>query len=170
MKELTIKIPTYDDVKKWLEIAKFKLLGGFRCSECNNKMFFDRISVESEIDGKRFIFEDHAYNQLPRCTSCISKEIAKNENEIFTELHKCDWCGEEKATVTFFNNHKHINIKTNFIFGGNWWNGHYICKDCMVIGLEKAKGSETSSFLVYDKKTSKMYPRNRLGLLKNHNS
>ncbi len=166
MKEVTIKIPTKPEFKRWWEITKFKALGGFVCSECGTKMFFDNIEITSTVKGKRFLFHDWCFKTPLRCPHCIQKEIDANASRIFTELHKCDWCGENHPTVTFFNFHEYEDIKTHFTIGSQWWNGHYICQSCMHEGLENGVENMGSSIHHWDKKTGKTYPANRLGILK----
>lgn len=166
MKEIMIKIPTKPEFKRWWEIIKFKLNGGFSCSQCNTKMFFDDVHITSKIKGDRFLFQDHSWKKPLKCPACIQKEIDENVDKIFTELHDCDWCGEKKPTVTFFNMHDHNDINTSFTFGKNHWNGHYICAECMHEGLEGGLENMTSSVYSWDNKDKKTYPQNRLGLLK----
>jgi hypothetical protein len=164
MKQIVIKIPTKPEFKKWWEILKFKLLGGFVCDGCGVRMFFDAIELDVMVCGKKLIFNTHNKNKL--CPHCVQKEIANNAKIVFTESHRCDWCGAEKPTVTFFNLHHHDNIKTNFTFGSSWWNGHYICETCLSQGLDHGVDKMKSSISVFDEKTKKMLYKNRLGLLK----
>ena len=166
MKEIKIQIPTKPEFKRWWEIVKFKFHGGFVCSECGVKMFFDDVQVESTVHGKRFMFHDHNFRNPPRCPHCIQKEIDENAKWIFTEKHSCDWCGEKHPTVTFFNCHKHEHIKTNFTFGSSWWNGHYICNSCMHTGLSVGTAGMKSSIYGWDAKKKLSLPQNRLGMLK----
>ena len=166
MKEFKIKIPTMPEFKRWWEIVKFKFNGGFVCSECKTRMFFDQVHIETNVNGKKFMFNDNSYKQPIRCPKCIQKEIDENQKWIFTEKHICDWCDTNKPTVTFFNCHNHKHIKTNFTFGSSWWNGHYICYDCLQCGLDDGLKNMKSSVFAFDKQNLKLSSQNRLGMLK----
>lgn len=165
MKEIVIKIPTKPEFKRWWEIAKFKLRGGFVCAQCGAKMFFDQVQIETKVHGKTLIFHDMNLKAPIRCPHCIQKEIDQNAEYVFTEQHTCDWCGENHPTVTFYNFHNHEHIHTRFTFGSGWWNGHYICQNCLHIGLEDGIKNMKSSYYGWDAKTKRSLPQNRLGMM-----
>jgi len=164
MKELVIKYPDKRDFKKWWEIFRFKVTGGFTCPGCGSKMHFDNLQFEGDINGKRFMFSDHVFHN-GLCGHCMQDKINYSADKIFLENgdSTCDWCEEVKPTVSWFGNTK-TGISASF--GTNSWNGQHICQDCLNKGFDSGKDNTTSSIFNIDKKTGKSGPINRLGIVK----
>jgi len=162
MKELTLKIPTKPEFKRWWEIVKFKAHGGFKCLGCGLPTFFDKIDISHRYKDKRFLFGSH--NNSNYCTSCVQKEIDDNHAKIFVETKSCDWCNSDDPTVHYYNFHPTDGVRVNFTLGMNSWNSANICQSCMHGALEAAKGNEESSILTT--KNGKLVSVNSLGLSK----
>ena len=125
MKEIVIKIPQRQDFKRWFDILVYKLRGGFKCKSCGAKMPFKHVQLETTIEGKRLILENHNSNICPDCTV---DELIKHEDIVFKNQCECDWCHQDKITMSY----TYIKDPNIFVtFGSNYWNGHYICKDCL---------------------------------------
>lgn len=165
MKEITIKIPTKYDIKRWFEIIKFKINGGFKCTECSQRLFFNSVRIEKfSVHGEKFLF--HNYSKKLLCPSCIQKEINQNADKIFNKKETCDWCKEKKLTTAIISKLDYPELNLDIRFGSRWWNGHYICQDCMNEGLDDSVKNMVSGILQCDEKANKYRYVNSLGMMK----
>lgn len=162
MKEITLKIPTKPEFKRWWEIIKFKVRGGFVCEGCGSKTFFDQVEISHTYKDKGFLFGTHNWGEN-YCTSCVQQEIDDNATHIFIEHKNCDWCESGTPTVHFYNYHPTDDVRVKFTFGMNSWNSANICQPCMHWALEEGKGHESSSMYKMTKGGNSK-PYNRLGL------
>ena len=123
-------------------------------SGCGNKMFFDHV----QLNANNFLFENTTKNM---CVDCTVDDINDNADKIFKSDHKCDWCNEEKPTVSWMHP---IDMKGDILFGKQWWNGFHICQNCITENIIKHKDTQTSSIMKINK-NGKMRPVNSLGLM-----
>lgn len=156
MKELKISIPEREDFTRWFKILRFKLTGGFSCTKCGAKDDFNHVRFYSHVHDKRLM----VYNGTKGiCAECTRKELNDKADVVFTENDcKCDWCKKHKATASF---PRDKSLESSVHFGGQWWNGHHICQECMNIGFD----SREPNYSDYRKhENGEMFQRNELGL------
>jgi len=156
MRQIKIEIPEKRDFIRWAKIAQFKLTGGFSCTKCGSKSNFNTVQFDSEIHGKRLIFQNSTQGICPECTK---KELNEKADVVFTEDNcTCDWCKESKPTMSF---PRDETLESSVHFGAQWWNGHHMCQDCMNIGFDN-RGPTHSS--VFKHEHGKTFMKNELGL------
>jgi len=156
MKHFKISIPEKRDFERWFKILKFKVTGGFSCTDCGAKTKFDHVHFEADINGKRFMLENHNAGQCPECTKDELNEYAVKVYNIKTV--ECNWCKEVKPTTTWL---RDPDIKSRICFGEHWWNGHHICQDCMNEGFVR-RGETFSS--ITNRINGQTYYINELGI------
>ena len=156
MKEIKIQIPQGKDFMRWYEILHFKLTGGFSCTKCGAKDDFNHVNFESTVYKKRLLIRNGAAGI---CADCTRDELNKKADIVFTENDcKCDWCKESKATASF---PRHEDLESVLYIGGQWWNGHHICRSCMNLGFAN-RGPNTNNVIKHE--DGQMYYENELGL------
>ncbi len=156
MKEITIKIPTKEDIVKWKDILLFKIRGGFKCKKCHKKTNFRKTHIRTTINDKPFMLMNHTPDI---CLSCTINELNEKSRTVFSIDHTCDWCNNHKKTTSFI---KYDDVESFVTFGSQWWNGYYICQDCINEILLKNVEELSSKFKEIN---GRLYPVNELGLI-----
>lgn len=166
------------DIKKGFEIVKFKVNGGFKCTKCNSKHFYDSIEFEHKHLPKekhttirhqeRFMASIHSFEAGFICLDCCTEIVKEHIDEVFSTetFHydpngKCDWCDTKTETVQGVLSPGELSMT----FGQQWWNGFQICRGCLIHGLQQGNNYLKSSIQHIDKDTQKWHSMNRLGMI-----
>jgi len=129
----------------------------FHCAGCGKEISFKNPQYEYTAVGKNRVIL-HGYVNEPLCNHCYAKRIELWFNTPLDQLTKrfllpsesrkigqCDICSGEKLVASII-----WDDFANSRFGSNWWNGHWICCDCLVECAEH--GFKTSGHVGYDDK------------------
>lgn len=121
-----------------------------RCEKCGNRLHatYGDIELLNEHGHRKLMISNH---KKKWCQHCIAEEVAGVEAMAIglskyekPKKGKCDCCGETKKKTWKFYETENINLH----FCINWWNGFYICKDCILETLRK--GTVKPSVGVWD--------------------
>lgn len=160
-KQVTFKLtvpawlPSYSHWKRRVTVAwktlKF-MHKPFTCMDCGTKIDFKFPNFTHQPEGKaRVILHQSGYKikgikeHQGVCGVCLSKRIATQfdaakplrgryasmgnsmDKASGTSKKKCDCCGETKPCMNVI-----WDPECDIRFGSSWWNGHWMCKDCLV--------------------------------------
>lgn len=123
----------------------------FTCNECGAVLSYSRGEYEYQAEGKNRVILGGHYKE-PLCRHCLAKRITRWFKTPRLELKKwhqndrkrglCAACSKSKIVATTF-----VEEWLDVRFGGQWWNGHWICKDCLIecvmIGKQRSGWSAT---------------------------
>ena len=105
-----------------------------RCEKCGSRMHTRSYEMESKCDSKHERMLVSNLNGKLICESCIEEEILTGgvikqwSDDKPLRNRRCDCC-HEKMPMTY----KILNTKwVRLHFCLNWWNGFYVCKQCML--------------------------------------
>lgn len=122
-----------------------------RCEKCGSRL-------HTNFNGDIELLNDQGYRSLlignhgkKWCQSCIAKEVEHTDGKRDVGLSsydepkkgKCDCCGKKDKVWKFFETD---NIRLHFCI--NWWNGFWICRDCILKTLRN--GVVKSSYSMSD--------------------
>lgn len=115
----------------------------FTCVECGAILKFSRGEHEYQAKGKLRVLVGGSYKEQ-LCNHCLAKRIQrwfKTPRKELKQWHqydrkrgKCYACEKNKIVATTF-----VEEWLDLRFGGQWWNGHWICKDCLIECVLKGK-------------------------------
>lgn len=114
-----------------------------RCEKCNARLHTNKYGGDIEL------LNEHGYRSLMIsnhgkhwCQKCVAEEVETVDGKAVglskydkPKKGKCDCCGETKKKVWKF--YETENIRLHFCM--NWWNGFWICKDCILKTLKEGK-------------------------------
>ena len=154
--------PSYTD----LRTAVFKD-HPFHCSDCNKELQFENREFRYAIRQYTEIMISPCFS-IPSCNICLAERIKKwfkTPQKMLSgyvypshrRRHKCDSCGKQKI-VAHTMNESWLNIR----FGIHSWNSSWICKDCLVKGVQFGKLHWSGAPV---RKNGQEYWRNEVGAL-----
>jgi len=151
--------PTYTD----LRTAEFQV-SPFTCEDCGKKLNFKH--PNRDLDRPKFnrVMLSGGYKQC-LCGDCLANRItrwfhtpkAQLTNKFRCEWRKrqiCDCCNKNRIVATVIQE-PWLDVR----FRSRWWNGHWICQDCLTQCARH--GKEDSGIGGYDK--GKHYSMNEAG-------
>lgn len=152
--------PTYEDL-----ITATFAQSPFRCDDCNKEINFKNPDLLYTAPGKNRVML-HGVGKFKLCGPCLAARIIKWFSTPLTQLGKsygtarkakgkCDSCGEIKKVAGIV-----WDDWASIRFGSNWWNGHWMCCDCL---SECAKHGKQTSGICGTDATGRRYQRNEVG-------
>jgi len=125
-----MKVPTLTDIQTAV-FARYP----FHCTDCGTLCDFRNPNFEYTIPGgNRVMLHNSSFTDC-LCGKCLAKRIAAwfaNPTDRFGEPDAkpgiCDTCKTEKVVAGSISA---ADFSVDCRFGSQWWNGHWICCDCL---------------------------------------
>lgn len=149
--KITVSIPTEGLSYIWASLKW--IFNPPRCSACGKRLhstscewkLYANTTLPGWVHPKDLAVQAYASKPGERfCNECVLEElntkIHRPVDRFDTKHDKCDCCGEERDLYKFFKTDK---LRLHFCM--QWWNGFYVCKNCIRSVLKF--GKVRSSFL-----------------------
>lgn len=121
----------YRASKNLLVLAKYKINGGYVCTDCGAIIPIHYDSIFSKVNGKTFMIMNLCHDLV--CPHCLLEKIEEYFAMSEPPEHRmnCDWYPDKTQTISCVSRWDMINaeladsLDLDIRFGGMWWNGHH---------------------------------------------
>lgn len=137
---------------------KYFVNGGHVCSVCESRVKFINYTVEGPVGDEhtKMIFSNSGKKFM--CPHCIANRIDYYFflNDKVLKRGRCAFTGKLNVPVIDIIWGTDNDMGLEVRFGGNWWNGHYACKEAFVELLTQS-GYVRTDRLKYDEKMKRWF-------------
>ena len=126
----------------------------FRCADCGIECNFRNPAFSYMIPGHTVVMLEN-YSDSCLCGHCLAKRIrlwfATPETDPWPDkertISKCDACGETALLANWIDDRPNLECR----FGTQWWNGFWICCNCLSMCAENGSAKSRISILANGK-------------------